>query len=302
MDIEDKDDYALEVETRMKAPLQWSSQPKYKIIDLKETHYDEALRLIKHHFFREEPMCKASSLLRDRTSVNEYLELVSTWMKDTTSIIATSAASGRVIGVVVTRINSSPEKTDTYNRAQILKGETLLKIMHLTNTLLVQTNAHERFGHPEYFCIYILCVHPSYREKGVEIALLNACVQVAVTLKMPAIGGLFTSGVYQSWAQSVGFERLSEIRYSTWLSNDQVVFDDPGRGNYSAAFMGKLIPLEESKEDDIESVKTTSRDMRSLRSQDPGSLRSQELGSLKTQERSSLKLSEENSVHSQVET
>lgn len=45
--IEEKDEYALEVETRMKASLEWDSLAKCKILDLKEPQYDEALRLIK---------------------------------------------------------------------------------------------------------------------------------------------------------------------------------------------------------------------------------------------------------------
>lgn len=77
-------------------------------------------KLPQHHFFREEPMCKASSLLEDPTSVNDYLELIRTWMNDTTSIVAVSLKSGRVIGVAVTRVNSRIEKTDTYQRVQVL--------------------------------------------------------------------------------------------------------------------------------------------------------------------------------------
>lgn len=65
-------------------------------------------------------MCKASSLLDDPTSVNDYLEFIRTWMSDTTSIVALSIKSGRVIGVAVTRINSKSEKTDTYQRVQVL--------------------------------------------------------------------------------------------------------------------------------------------------------------------------------------
>ena len=45
--VEEKDEYAIEVEARMKAPLEWYSSAKCKILDLKEQHYDEALRLIK---------------------------------------------------------------------------------------------------------------------------------------------------------------------------------------------------------------------------------------------------------------
>ncbi|XP_034183318.2 uncharacterized protein LOC117605751 [Osmia lignaria lignaria] len=238
-----EDDRAVEMEARMLAPLEWESTANCKIIDLREPLYNEVLRLIKRHFFREEPMCKASSFLQDQPSVKEYLELVHTWIKDTTSLIATSLISGRVVGVAVMRIDNEADKTNTYNRVQDLHGESLKKIMHLRNTLIQQTNPHKQFAQKEYVTIYILYVHPSYQQRGVEVALLNGCVQAAVALKMPAIGGIFTCGMSQSKAQSVGFQLLSEIRYSQWIVNDRVIFDDPGRGNYSAAFMGKTIPL-----------------------------------------------------------
>ena len=138
---------------------------------------------------------------------------------------------------------------------QIFEGEVLHQIMQLKNTLITRTNAYEWFGHDKYFRVYILCVHPSYHGKGIDAALLDACVQVAITLEMPAIGGIFTSGADQSMAEAAGFQILSEIRYGLWIVDDRVVFDDPGRGNYTAAFMGMLIPYEEhSKDDQVSSV------------------------------------------------
>ncbi|KAG7212177.1 hypothetical protein KM043_012517 [Ampulex compressa] len=118
--------------------------------------------------------------------------------------------------------------------------------MNLCNALIKQTDAYEKFGHDAYFRIYVLCVHPTYQTKGVGTALLKNCVRVATTLNMPAIGGIFTSGLSQTMAANQGFEILSEIRYSRWIINDEVIFDDPGRGNYSAAFMGMLLPAEET--------------------------------------------------------
>jgi len=79
------------------------------------------LTLSQHHFFREEPMCKTVALLQDETSVNSYLDLIRTWMKDTTSLVALSLTSGRIIGVAVTRINSNLDKSDVYNRVQVHK-------------------------------------------------------------------------------------------------------------------------------------------------------------------------------------
>lgn len=47
-------------------------------------------------------------------------------------------------------------------------------------------------------------------------------------------------------ANSVGFSLLTEIPYNNWVIDDEVVFDDPGIGNYSAAFMIIMTPDEET--------------------------------------------------------
>lgn len=123
-----------------------------------------------------------------------------------------------------------PNLSSTDNHpSQIIKGKVLQKIMLLRNTLVKETDAYEKFGHDKHIRIDILCVHPSYQEKGVDIALLDASIQLAITLKMPAIAGIFTSGDSQTKAQTVGFEILWEIRYSQWIVDDYVVFDDRSR-------------------------------------------------------------------------
>ncbi|XP_014483698.1 PREDICTED: uncharacterized protein LOC106749100 [Dinoponera quadriceps] len=246
MEKEGNNNLILDMEARMYAPLQWESFAPCKIQDLKAAQYEEALRLIKHHFFREEPMCQAASLQEDSKSVNEFLNLIKTWMKDSTSLVALSLTSGRVIGVAVTRINNDSDKTDTYNRVLKFEGNTLENIMRLINAVIKQTNVYRELECEAYFRVHLLCVHPSYQKKGIGMSLLTTCVQVASTLKMSAIGGVFTSGLSQSLATKVGFSLISEIRYSRWVVNDNVVFDDPGKGNYSAAFMGMIISSQES--------------------------------------------------------
>ncbi|XP_011258173.1 uncharacterized protein LOC105252488 [Camponotus floridanus] len=245
MDEEKKDKFTVEMEARMYAPLEWESPAICKIQDLKEAQYEEVLRLIKHHFFREEPMCKAISLLQDQKSVNVYLDFIKTWMKDTTSLVALSLVSGRVIGVAITRVNSDSDKSDTYNRVQNFEGN-LEKIMSLISALMKQADAYKELECDAYFRVHILCVHPSYQQKDIGAALLNACVRVTSTLNLAAIGGVFTSGRSQSLALKLGLRLVSEIRYSRWIVDDQVVFDGTGKGNYSAAFMGMRVPSEES--------------------------------------------------------
>ena len=64
-------------------------------------------------------MCKSIELLRDPTSVKTYLDLITNYMKDTTSLVAISAKSGRVVGALITRINSRSERSNTYSRVNV---------------------------------------------------------------------------------------------------------------------------------------------------------------------------------------
>lgn len=64
-------------------------------------------------------MCKAAFLLDDVESVKSYLDLIRIWMKDSTSIVALSAISGRVIGTAIARVNSALDMTNTYSRVQV---------------------------------------------------------------------------------------------------------------------------------------------------------------------------------------
>lgn len=56
---------------------------------------------------------------QDRSSVERFLEMALTWMKDTISICALSSRTGRLVGAVVMRINSLIDKSETYNRIQV---------------------------------------------------------------------------------------------------------------------------------------------------------------------------------------
>jgi GNAT superfamily N-acetyltransferase len=129
--------------------------------------------------------------------------------------------------------------------------------MSLLGTLMMQTNAYKNLNCEFYFRIYIFCIHPSYQEKDVETALLKACIEVASTLNLPAVGCIFTSGFHQTVAYNVGFRVISKIRYSCWIVDDKMVFVDPGKGNYSAAFMGMRIESEGTPRESADDSATT---------------------------------------------
>ncbi|XP_011306800.1 uncharacterized protein [Fopius arisanus] len=197
---------------------------------------------LQRHYFKDDPMCASAGLVKDPLSVECYLDYIRVWMKDTTSLVALSSKSERVVGVVVARPNIEVDRSITYSRMQIHEGEVLEKIMDFKNTLVKQADVHNYFNCREIFRLYILCVHPSYRSKGLGTALLEAFILMAIALQMPAIVALLTSGVTQELAMRLGFKVLNEIQYSRWILNDKAVFINPGVGNYSAALFGMLTP------------------------------------------------------------
>lgn len=59
--------------------------------------------------------------------------------------------------------------------------------------------------------------------------------------------GIFTGAVSQNIAKKLGFQSHLEILYSQWVEKDEVVFEDPGPGNYSANVMALKIEIPEEK-------------------------------------------------------
>lgn len=129
--------------------------------------------------------------------------------------------------------------------------------MQLKSELVKSSAAYDYFNCNEYLRIYILWVHPSYANRGVEAALLNAAVEMALSLELPAVGGVFSSSALQETAKEVGFEVLSEILYGEWLIDEEVVFLNPGENNYTVALMGMLTPSFEELKEQQEDKKLT---------------------------------------------
>ena len=121
--------------------------------------------------------------------------------------------------------------------------------MSLKSVLVIEADAYNKFNVERYLRIYILCVHPSYEKNNLSAELLFATYQLAKSLELAAIAGIFTSAKTQSIAAEVGLQILAEINYESWIIDEKIVFDDSRSGNYSAAFMGKLTPDEKAQEE-----------------------------------------------------
>lgn len=114
--------------------------------------------------------------------------------------------------------------------------------MNLKNALISKSNIYKQLNVSKIFRIYIVCVHPSYKHRDVYTDLLEACIELAIVNDVPAVVGMFTSNDTQQLSHTIGFNILSEINYGHWKVNHEIVFNNPGIGNYSVALMGMSTP------------------------------------------------------------
>lgn len=78
--------------------------------------------------------------------------------------------------------------------------------------------------------------------------MLRASIEQAKLLKLKAVAGIFTSALSQQIVAGFGFTSEFELLYSKWTENNEVVFNDPGAGNYSVNLMVLKIEYNNSTE------------------------------------------------------
>uniref|UniRef100_A0A1B6DL02 N-acetyltransferase domain-containing protein n=1 Tax=Clastoptera arizonana TaxID=38151 RepID=A0A1B6DL02_9HEMI len=239
-------DYSIPVLERIKLPILWERLPcGVRIEDLHEKSYDDVEQHIREHYIVEDPMLKACDLSKDPDSVDHYIELVHHWMRDTQSFIAIEEGSAKVVGVLIGRAIDKNTHLKTMSRISIYEGETLQKIQRFRMHLSKEVDVFDIYNIPAYFRIYIWSVEPNFQGKGIGEALLRTSIKQTKLFKMKALMGIFTGAVSQNIVSKFGFQAHLEVMYSQWVEDNEVVFGDPGPGNYSAKVMVLKIDIPE---------------------------------------------------------
>ncbi|XP_063224852.1 arylalkylamine N-acetyltransferase-like 2 [Bacillus rossius redtenbacheri] len=232
--------------THLRQPLIWARlECDVRIEDLQTKRFDEALSLLQDHFFLEETLCRASELATEPESVQSYLEVARKWMQDGASLCAMDQESGAMVGVLVARVASRLEHSLTQEKLQLLllQGEAFLKVMSLRCHMAAAGNIFENFDTDSFFHIHAICVKPKFRGRGIGMGLLLSGARLATALRQPALAGVFTSDRGQTLARKLGMGVAHEVSYADWTDEEgEIVFDNPGRGNYSSMAMAMRVP------------------------------------------------------------
>ncbi|XP_069700390.1 uncharacterized protein [Periplaneta americana] len=241
--LRDADRDALPVLQRIQAPLIWARLTTgIRIEDLQEKRFEEAIHLLKKYFIREETLCRASELADDPVSVESFIEVVLIWMRDMISLAAIEEGTGKLVGLVLNRVNGLLDHTRSFSRIRMMKGEAFNNVMELRCFMHKNFDVFEHYNVDQFFRFYGICVKRSFRDKGVGMGLLKASLNLARLMGQTVAMGIFTCVQSQQMAEKLGMVMHYEIEYSQWIKNDDLVFDDPGAGNYSAMLMAMRIP------------------------------------------------------------
>ena len=74
---------------------------------------------VQNYFINEETLCRASEMSGDEESVEALFEVVTIWMKDLTSLIAVEEGTGRMVGLLICRVQHLLDHTRTFSRIQV---------------------------------------------------------------------------------------------------------------------------------------------------------------------------------------
>ncbi|KAJ9599185.1 hypothetical protein L9F63_010362 [Diploptera punctata] len=278
----------LSLQERIKAPLVWARLTSgVRIEDLQEKRFPEALQLLREYFLTEETLCRASEISEDEESVMGLFEIVTLWMKDLTSLIAVEEGTGEVVGLLICRVQHLLDHTRTFSRIQFIRGVAFHKIMDLRYHMHKYYDVYENYDVSQFFRIYAICIKKTFRGQGIGMGLLYSSLNLARLMGQTVAMGVFTCLQSQRMAAKLGMVPHLEIDYAQWIKNDEIVFTDPGAGNYSIMLMAMRIPnvphitfISEQLQEEASAKPSTSKKQRDSKTSQ-GSL-SKKSGSIKS--------------------
>lgn len=232
-----------ELEERIKAPCIWGRAPSgVRFEDLQERRYDDAIRLLKHHYLLEEIPYKVLKITEDKEGVDEFVHNARIWLKDKMSIAAVKEGEDKLVGVLVMRIQEKGAFSRTFSRVKLTYNPIYTTIMTYFREIEKTVDVYSSLDVRKYMKVYALAVKPRYRHRGIAKELLRAGIQQTASASIAAIAGIFTAGRIQTLAAQLGFNKLNEVYYSRYLVDEKLVFYDTGQGNYGGALMAFRIP------------------------------------------------------------
>ncbi|XP_055586148.1 uncharacterized protein LOC129738858 [Uranotaenia lowii] len=179
----------------------------YRVEDLTEDRYEDAIQHYLNHFIKDEPLCRQRKMAQDTVSYGEIQGFWRWCFSRRMTIVCYREGSNEIVGAnlldVVTPVKSPTE----------LKSQHIRDIVGLMDYVGEQCNVFEKYGVDRYMTAYGLAIDSRYRGRGIATEMLKARVPMCKALGISLTSTNFTAIGSQLAAAKAGFQLDYEKTY-----------------------------------------------------------------------------------------
>lgn len=175
---------------RIYAPCVWRIiKDNFKVIDLKEKFYDEAVDMIKNHYIPNDVITRNAEIIEDEVSLKSMLDKTYYLLKDSISLavvletLPTPSSDTDALpptpvqelaGVLVLKAIHKVDYGRVFTSLIMSEGEARKKCLQLYATMHRKANVTQQMNCESYINYYYLCVKPEFRHRGILIFVTSA--------------------------------------------------------------------------------------------------------------------------------
>ncbi|XP_055684400.1 uncharacterized protein LOC129790737 [Lutzomyia longipalpis] len=176
---------------------------KYKVTDLSEDKFEEAVDLMVKYFLPDEVMCQSLDLLNDEDSLKEMKDMWWEILPQKVSLVCYKEGSNEICGLNMLEMSEKSDSPPLY--LQQLKGKSLKGIATVAEFLKEKANIYERYNVDRQLYGLGLLTLPKYRGCGIATELLKARFPLMKALGVKLTGTVFSGPGSQGAARKAGF-------------------------------------------------------------------------------------------------
>lgn len=184
---------------------------EYRVQDLPEDRFDEAIEYMTKKFLPDEPMCRSTLLAKDQVSVYEIHYLWRLMLKQKIVLVCFKEGSDEIVGMNMVGITTKEEKEASSK--YVPTGLPWKSVYRAVEFLGEACNVFKIYNVDRYMTAFGLSVDAKYRGRGIGEYILKARVPLAKAIDCPLTSTVFTAIASQKLAYKAGFELNYEIKY-----------------------------------------------------------------------------------------
>ncbi|XP_040168260.1 uncharacterized protein LOC120903073 [Anopheles arabiensis] len=195
----------------------------YRVEDLTEDRFDDAIKLYTEHFLDDEPLCSYGRVRHIPASYEEILAFWHYLLSEKFTIVCYKEGSKEMVGANLLSVKMASDKHDL---TDLIKTESMQKLVAVNEYMTDTVNLFERYGVDKYLTAYGLSVNSRYRGRGIATEILKARRPICRAFGLRLTSTNFTAIGSQIPAAKVGFKTDLEMQYDEFVKvNPTYTFD-----------------------------------------------------------------------------